>query len=107
MPMLGHHVSFVRQNVLGITTEEGVYELSSENETLFFGWTGDDPYGLRGRLESHLRGDAQPGPDLATLFRFEVNARPEAHILDLLAEFEHEHGFLPKFNELATGVNAA
>ena len=98
MPMLGHYVALDRKNFLGITTDEGVYELYDGTETLYLGSSGDDPYGLRGRLEAHLNGDLEPGPDEAAFFRFEINSRSEAHLADLLAEFEHEHECLPKYN---------
>ncbi len=98
MPILGHYMAFNRANLLGVTTEEGVYELYGDGETLYFGWSEDDLLGIRGRLECHLSGELEPGGEEATHFRFEINTRPEAHIEDLLTEFEHEHGVLPKYN---------
>lgn len=97
MPIWGHHIPFNRQNVLGITTEEGVFELFKD-EIIYFGAAVDDPHGLRGLLESHIHGELGDCTAQATQFKFEVNARPERRLEELLDEFFHEHGFLPRCN---------
>jgi hypothetical protein len=103
MPILGHYVPFNRQNVLGITTEEGVYELYQGHETIFLGSSDDDTMGIRGMLERHLHGEFGECSASADDFRFEVNSRPERRLEELLEEYEKEHGVLPRCNQALVG----
>jgi hypothetical protein len=105
MPLFGHLMALNRQSVLGLTTEEGVYELC-DGATIFYGAAVDDPHGIRGALESHMHGDRGDCTTLATHFRFEVNARAERRLEELLEEYVHEHGELPRCNASSTELAA-
>ncbi|MBI5705979.1 MAG: hypothetical protein HZC36_03195 [Armatimonadetes bacterium] len=106
MPIHGHHISFNRGNILNLTTEEGVYELFSD-EAIYFGQSEDDPRGIRGRLERHLSGELSPGPEIVRDFRFEVNSRPDHRVAELIEEYVHEHGEYPRFNPPAEAEKVA
>lgn len=99
MPILGHYITLNRSNILYITTEEGVYEIFEDEVAIFLGSSEDDPRGIRGRLEKHLSGELLPGSGMHTMFRFETSSRPESKLTELLDEFEHEHGYVPKYNQ--------
>lgn len=99
MPISGHYSPLNRSNILYITTDEGIYELYENSETIYFGCSEQDVRGVRGRLEKHLTGEVFPGPPgMRTMFRFESTSRPQAKLTELLDEYEHEHGCLPRYN---------
>jgi hypothetical protein len=103
--MSGHYAGFQRSNLLYVTTDEGVYELFAD-DTVFLGCSEADPRGVRGRLEKHFTGEILPGADIVKDFRIEINGRPRRKLEELLDEFEHEHGYLPRFNVPAEPVSA-
>ncbi len=82
-------------NIENIPAKEGVYQLLDSNQsTIYIGRTGN----LYRRLQQHLNTDDSCILNART-FVFEVTLNSVTREKELLEEFRHKHGYLPRCND--------
>jgi len=76
--------------------EPGVYGLYDHNsEIIFYGYS---KHSIKVRLRSHLSGAEGSYTRNAVYFNFEICSNPDKREQNLIEEFEHTYGRLPKYN---------
>ena len=79
-----------------VPEEPGTYELISGSDTIYLGWT--EVPGLRTKIREHYSGKHGSGTQIATRFRFETHANPEARCKELIEQHKKAHGNVPRCN---------
>lgn len=84
------------ESIRAIPAVVGVYEIAdAEGNLLYIGQAGGrEPFGLRTRMQLHFGGD-DPNPvlrELAAQFRWEANQQYTTKRLEMLMQFQRDHG---------------
>ena len=84
------------ESIRAIPAVVGVYEIAdAEGNLLYIGQAGGrEPFGLRSRMQLHFGGD-DPNPVLrqhAAQFRWEANQQYTTKRLEMLMQFQRDHG---------------
>jgi hypothetical protein len=99
MPVSGELYTFNQTNVDNAPTEHGVYSLHYGGYTIYIG-KADGVGGIRGRLQSHLRGNEGPCTKKASTYKREGHADPATRERELLSGYKQTNGKLPECNDV-------
>ena len=86
MPTVRDRLPFVKEQLLGVAEEGGVYVLWAGMAALHVGSTEGEAVGLRTKLQRHLIGVQSPSPPQATHFSYEVSSDRRARHIEIVAE---------------------
>jgi hypothetical protein len=98
MPITDGKYQFTQLNVDLSPNNIGVYELLDSYIEIYIGRASETDT-IRNRLQSHLRGDEGTCTKQATHYRRQVCSNPVSRETELLEEYKHFHGGLPRCNQ--------
>ena len=100
MAIGGDLYTFNEENVNRAPEKHGVYALYDGSTLIYIGRAAGDGVTIRGRLQSHFRGDEGNCTKQATRYRREVTESATSRERELLEEYQGSHGGkLPRCNE--------
>jgi hypothetical protein len=98
MPIRGKKKRFTNTNISTSPIDGGVYALFKQNEVVYIG-KGDGSNGIKGRLQSHRRGDSGCALKSTTSFKTERCQDASKREKQLLEQHLSHKGRLPRYNK--------
>lgn len=97
MPIASPRYALTAPMVAGAPPDPGVFALWESDELIYYGRADGRGVTIQSRLREHLEaGDACTRR--ATHYGWEIAANPRAREAELLSEYRHSHGRLPRCN---------
>lgn len=100
MPIASPRYAFTAIMISGAPPDPGVFALWEKDELIYYGRALGDGATIQSRLREHLETGAH-GTVGATHYGWEIAANPRQREAELLREYEHSHGRLPRCNARA------
>lgn len=95
MPVDGKSKKFKKRNIKKIPTQPGIYSLHKNGKVIYYGMSETS---VHDRLSRHKSGEEGTCTQSATHFKVELASNPSDREEELLANFNENHGKLPKCN---------
>ena len=86
MPSVRDRLPFVKDQLLSVADEGGVYILWAGMAAIHVGSTEDARVGLQTLLQRHLVAVQSPSPPQVTHFSYEVSSDPRARQIEIITE---------------------
>ena len=100
MSINGKRYAFTNENINNAPNSAGVYELYDGSMLTYIGRAQGGSVTIRTRLKDHKSGREGMCTKNATIYKREVTSSPVARERELLREYYHRHGKLPRCNDV-------